>query len=52
LPFAANAALFIVIVVVFEMPLSVASAARHGSNRQHNQKLTLFEIATLAEASG
>jgi hypothetical protein len=36
---------FIVVVAVFEMPLSITSTARHGPYRQHDPTLTLFEFA-------
>jgi hypothetical protein len=36
---------FVVVVAVFQMPLGVPSAVRHGSYRQHKPTLTLFEIA-------
>ncbi len=32
------------IIVVFQMPLGVPSAARHSPNPQHSSTLTLFEI--------
>lgn len=44
MPLTLNAAVLIVIVAVFKMPLGIPGAARHGSNRQHRQTLTLFEI--------
>jgi hypothetical protein len=37
--------LLIVVVAVFQMPLRIASAARHRPYRQHNPTLNLFEIA-------
>jgi hypothetical protein len=44
IPFALHTTLLIVIVAVLEMPLSIPSTARHGPDRQHNPKLTLFEF--------
>ena len=44
LPFALYEAVFIVVVAVFQMPLSVASAARHGPYGEHSPTVTLFEI--------
>jgi hypothetical protein len=44
MPFTLNAAVLIVIVAVFKMPLGIPGSTRHGSNRQHKQTLTLFEI--------
>jgi hypothetical protein len=44
LPLALYAAVFIVVIAVFKMPLGIASTARHGSYRQHGLTLTLFEI--------
>ena len=44
MPFTLNAAVLIVVVAVFEMPLGIPGTARHGSYRQHNPTLTLFEF--------
>jgi hypothetical protein len=44
MPFTLNTTAFIVIVAVFQMPLSISSTIRHGSQSQHNPTLTLFEI--------
>jgi hypothetical protein len=44
MPFTLNTATFIVIVAVFQMPLSISSTTRHGPQSQHNPTLTLFEI--------
>jgi hypothetical protein len=44
MPLTLNAAVLIVVVAVFKMPLGIPGTARHGSNRQHTQTLTLFEI--------
>jgi hypothetical protein len=45
MPLPLNATVLIVIVAVFKMPLGIPGSTRHGSNRQHKQTLTLFEIA-------
>jgi hypothetical protein len=44
MPFTLNTTAFIVVVAVFQMPLSISSTTRHGSQSQHNPTLTLFEI--------
>jgi hypothetical protein len=44
MPLPLNATAFIVIVAVFQMPLSISSTTRHGSQSQHNSTVTLFEI--------
>jgi hypothetical protein len=44
MPFPLNAAVLIVVIAMFEMPLSVLGTARHGSDRQHTPTLSLFEI--------
>jgi hypothetical protein len=44
LPFALHAAMLIVVIAVFEMPLGIPHTARHGPYRQHNPTLTLFEF--------
>ncbi len=44
LPLALYAAVFIVVVAVFKMPLRVSGAASHRPNRQHTPTVTLFEI--------
>ena len=44
MPFTLNTTAFIVVVAVFQMPLSISSTIRHGSQSQHNQTVTLFEI--------
>jgi hypothetical protein len=44
MPFTLNTTAFIVIVAVFQMPLSISSTTRHGPQSQHNPTLTLFEI--------
>jgi len=44
-PLTLNTPVFIVVVAVLKVLLRVASAARHGPNRQHDQTLTLFEFA-------
>ena len=37
--------MLIVVIAVFEMPLGISGTARHGSYRQHEPTLTLFEFA-------
>jgi hypothetical protein len=44
IPFALHTTLLIVIVAVFKMPLGIPGTARHGPDRQHTPKLTLFEV--------
>ena len=44
MPLALHAAMFIVVIAVFEMPLGIPSTARHGPYRQHSPTLTLFEF--------
>jgi hypothetical protein len=44
MPFTLHTTAFIVIVAVFQMPLSISSTTRHGPQSQHNPTLTLFEI--------
>jgi hypothetical protein len=44
MPFTLNTTAFIVVVAVFQMPLSISGTTRHGSQSQHNPTLTLFEI--------
>jgi len=44
MPFALHTTLLIVIVAVFKMPLRIPGTARHGPDRQHTPKLTLFEV--------
>jgi hypothetical protein len=44
MPFTLNTTAFIVIVAVFQMPLSISGTIRHGSQSQHNPTLTLFEM--------
>jgi hypothetical protein len=44
MPLPLNATAFIVIVAVFQMALGISGTIRHGSQSQHNQTLTLFEI--------
>jgi hypothetical protein len=44
MPFTLNTTAFIVIVAVFQMPLSISSTTRHGPQSQHNPTLTLFEF--------
>jgi hypothetical protein len=39
-----NTTAFIVVVAVFQMPLSISGTTRHGPQSQHNPTLTLFEI--------
>ena len=51
MPFALNAAVLIVVVAVFKMPLGVPSTARHGSDRQHVPTLSLFEMRMQAVTS-
>jgi hypothetical protein len=38
------AAVLIVVIAVFEMPLGIPDTTRHGPYRQHRMTLTLFEI--------
>jgi hypothetical protein len=45
MPLTLNTPVFIVVVAVFEMPLSITSTARHGPYRQHDPTLSLFEFA-------
>jgi len=49
LPLALYAAVFIVVIAVFEMPLGIPDTARHGPYRQHRLTLTLFEFRFQAE---
>jgi hypothetical protein len=51
MPLTLNAPVLIVIVTVFKMPLGVPGTARHGSDRQHNPTLTLFEMRMQAGTS-
>lgn len=44
MPFTLYAAVLVVVVAVFEMPLSIPGTARHGSYGQHIPTLTLFEF--------
>jgi hypothetical protein len=44
MPFTLDTTAFIIVVAVFQMPLSISSTTRHGSQSQHNPTLTLFEI--------
>jgi hypothetical protein len=44
MPFTLDTTAFIVIVAVFQMPLSISSTTRHGPQSQHNQTVMLFEI--------
>jgi hypothetical protein len=44
MPLPLDTTAFIVIVAVFQMPLSISSTTRHGSQSQHNTTLTLFEF--------
>jgi hypothetical protein len=42
MPFTLDAAVLIVVVAVFEMPLGIPDTSRHGTNGQHKATLTLF----------
>ena len=51
MPFTPDAALLIVVVAVFEMPLGISVTSRHGTNGQHNSTLALFEIGKQASSA-
>ncbi|MGA3081767.1 MAG: hypothetical protein ABSD44_10345, partial [Terracidiphilus sp.] len=44
MPFTLDTTAFIVVVAVFQMPLSISRTTRHCPQSQHNPTLTLFEI--------
>ena len=44
LPLTLYAAVFIVVVAVFEMALRIANAAGHGPNSEHSPTVALFEM--------
>jgi hypothetical protein len=43
-PLAFDGPILVVVVALLEVALCIALAARHGTNRQHNPTLALFEI--------
>jgi hypothetical protein len=44
MPFTLDTTAFIVVIAVFQMPLSISRTTRHCPQSQHNPTLTLFEI--------